>query len=77
MVESSSARGRSDAAFWASGSVLGRLSYAGASPLVVSLSVGALVPFVRYELGADTGAAVFETQALGVETGLSAAWQFQ
>jgi hypothetical protein len=76
-VESSSSRGRSDAALWASGSALARVSYEGASPLVLALYAGALVPFVRYELGAPTGAAVFETQALGVETGLGAAWRFQ
>jgi hypothetical protein len=43
--------------------------------LGIYLDAGAVFPFVRYELGGETGAAVFRTGAVGLDAALGIAWR--
>jgi hypothetical protein len=54
---------------------LGRASWLASEAISVQLELGAVLPLVRYELGADTGTAIFRTAAVGLEAGLGAAWR--
>jgi len=74
-ASSSHTLGRSDVGLWASGVALGRARWQLQPQLVLALQVGAALPFVRYELGAEQGPAVFRTQPVGLELALAAAWQ--
>jgi hypothetical protein len=72
---SSHTLGRSDVGFWASGVALGRVHWQLQPQLVLGLQLGAALPFVRYEMGADEGPPVFRTEPVGLELALGAAWQ--
>lgn len=73
-AESPPPRGVSDDAVWASGSAFMRGSWRAIDAMSLYLDVGAVVPFVRYELGADAGAAIFRTGAVGLDVALGVAW---
>jgi hypothetical protein len=67
-------RGHSDDAFWASGVAFARGGWHATEVLGLYLDLGALVPLVRYEFGAPTGAAIFSTGSVGFEAGLGITW---
>jgi hypothetical protein len=67
-------RGHSEGALWASGVAFARGSWHATDAVGLYVDVGAVVPFVRYELGADQGPAIFRTGSVGLETGLGIAW---
>jgi hypothetical protein len=73
-AESPPPEGQSDDALWTSGVAFGRVSWRPADAVGVYLDAGAVFPFVRYELGAETGAAVFRTGAVGLDAALGIAW---
>jgi hypothetical protein len=73
-AESPAPLGRSDDGWWASGFAFARGRWRMTEALALYLDLGALAPFVRYELGADTGAAIFRTGSAGLEAGLGVAW---
>lgn len=74
VADSPPPRGHSEGGFWASGLAFAHGSWHATDALGLFVDVGALVPFVRYELGADTGAAIFRTGSAGLEAGLGIAW---
>jgi hypothetical protein len=73
-AESPAPEGHSDDALWTSGTAFARVSWRAADALGVYLDAGAVFPFVRYELGAETGAPVFRTGAVGLDAALGIAW---
>jgi len=74
-ASSSYRSGRSDAGLWASASALGRAAWRLDPRWELALQVGALLPFVRYEMGAADDAPVFQTRTLGWELALGAGWR--
>lgn len=72
-ADSPAPRGHSDDAFWASGLAFARGTWHATDGLGLYIDAGAVVPFVRYELGADTGTAIFRTESIGLEVGLGVA----
>jgi hypothetical protein len=74
-AESPGPQGRSDSGVWLSGAAHGRAAWRIAPALLLEVELGALVPFVRYDLGADmTTASLFQTAPVGVAAALGAAW---
>ncbi len=68
-------RGRSDSGVWVAGVGHVRLAWRVAQALSLEAELGALVPFVRYDLGPDAdSSSLFRTEPVGLAGALGAAW---
>ncbi len=73
-ADSPDPEGRSDGSPWVSGIAFARGHWRFTDVWSFYLGAGASVPVVRYELGAETGAALFRTGAVGFDANAGAAW---
>jgi hypothetical protein len=75
-AEGAGAGGRSDSGVWVGGVGHVRLGWWVAQALSVEAELGAMVPFVRYDLGPDADASsLFRTEPIGLAAALGAGWR--
>lgn len=68
--------GRADSGAWASGVGIARGVWRPVEPFSLEVGLGALVPFVRYDLGAVAGESLYRTQPIALEASLGTAWRW-